>query len=149
MRGQILGVDPRTGYGVVAGDDGRRYTFEPSDWAQRGEPAVGLQVDFEASDTRALTIFPVPAAPTAVAPAARPAAVVNDRNKYVAALLAFFLGYLGLHRFYTGRKGSAVLMLVMSITVIGLLVTLPWSLVDTIRYLMMSDREFAASYPRT
>ena len=41
MRGQVLGVDSRTGEGLVAGDDGRRYRFTPEDWAQRGEPAMG------------------------------------------------------------------------------------------------------------
>jgi hypothetical protein len=60
MRGQILGVDVRTGDGMVAGDDGRRYSFTPTDWAHRGEPAVGMQVDFETEQSRALSIFPVP-----------------------------------------------------------------------------------------
>jgi hypothetical protein len=39
-------------------------------------------------------------------------------------------------------------MLLLSCTVIGLLVSVPWAFVDTIRYLVMSDREFAARYPR-
>ena len=97
-------------------------------------------------ENRALSIFPLPGAAPAVPSA--PAPVYNDRNKYVAALLAFFLGTLGLHRFYVGRKGSAIVMLVLSLTVIGLIVSAPWALVDTVRYLMMSDREFAERYPR-
>ena len=150
MRGQVLGVDSRTGEGLVAGDDGRRYRFTPEDWAQRGEPAIGLKVDFESEGDRALSVFPMPnagaARPVAIASTAREP--VNDRNKLVAALLAFFLGPLALHRFYLGRTGSAIVMLVMSFTVIGLFVTWPWALIDMIRYLMMSDREFAARYPR-
>ena len=150
MRGQVLGVDTRTGDGLVAGDDGRRYRFGPADWASRGEPAVGAQVDFETAEDRALSIFPVPAPGALATPAATPtrATPVNDRNKYVAALLAFFLGPLGIHRFYLGRNGSAVLMLVMSITFVGLLLTIPWSIVDMVRYLVMSDDEFASRYPR-
>ncbi len=53
MRGQVLGVDTRTGDGMVAGDDGRRYSFGPGDWADRGEPAVGMYVDFEFDQKRA------------------------------------------------------------------------------------------------
>jgi TM2 domain-containing membrane protein YozV len=149
MRGQVLGVDTRTGEGLVAGDDGNRYRFTPEDWAQRGEPAIGIKVDFEANGERALSVFPMPDAaghrPVAVPPAAAPA---NDRNKIVAAVLAFFLGTLGVHRFYLGRTGSGIAMLVLSITVIGLLVTGPWALIDMVRYLVMSDDEFASRYRR-
>lgn len=151
MRGQILGVDARTGDGLLAGEDGRRYVFRPEDWAERGEPAVGLQVDFEAAERRALNIFPLPDARGDMLippPSSAPAPLANDRNKIVAALLAFFFGTLGIHRFYLGRNGSGVLMLVLSLTVIGLFVTAPWAIIDAVRYLMMSDRDFAARYPR-
>ncbi len=151
MRGQVLGVDTRTGEGLVAGDDGKRYRFTPEDWAQRGEPAIGLKVDFEFEGDRALSVFPMPdAAGTrhVLAPPPPRGEAINDRNKLVAALLAFFLGPLALHRFYLGRTGSAIVMLVLSFTVVGMLITWPWALIDMIRYLMMSDREFAARYPR-
>ena len=150
MRGQVLGVDTRTGEGLVAGDDGRRYRFTPQDWAQRGEPAIGVKVDFEAEGDRALSVFPTPAAvgDRHVLAPPPPRAPVNDRNKYVAAVLAFLFGPLGIHRFYTGRTGSGIVMLVMSITVVGLILTWPWAFVDMIRYLVMSDDEFADRYPR-
>lgn len=145
-------MDMRTGHGTVSGDDGRRYTFTPEDWAHRGEPAVGMYVDFEAEQSRALSIFPVPGtspAPVSASPAPAPAAGLNDRNKYIAALIAFFLGPLGIHRFYLGRTGSGIAMLVLSCTIIGLIVSAPWALIDMVRYLVMSDREFAARYART
>lgn len=148
MRGQVLGVDARTGEGLVAGQDGQRYRFAREDWAHRGEPEIGVEVDFEAANDRALSVFPMPTAPgprRAVAPEVIPA---NDRNKYVAAALAFLIGTLGIHRFYLGRTGSGIVMLVLSITVVGLALTVPWSFIDMIRYLVMSDREFAARYPR-
>ena len=147
MRGQVLGVDMRRGEGIVAGDDGRRYAFKPDDWAHKGEPAVGMYVDFETQDNRALSLFPVPGTVTAAA-TTRPLAEENGRNKFVAALIAFFFGPLGLHRFYLGRTGSGIVMLVLSLTVAGLLVTVPWALIDMIRYLIMSDREFAERYAR-
>lgn len=143
-------MDVRTGDGVVAGDDGRRYTFGPSDWSHRGEPAIGAEVDFETDQNRALSIFPLPGSPLVAASVVPTPArdVENDRNKYIAALLAFFLGPLGVHRFYLGRTGSGVAMLILSIIVVGLVVTIPWSLIDTVRYLAMSDREFARRYAR-
>ena len=151
MRGHVLGVDTRTGDGMIAGDDGRRYSFRPPDWAHRGEPAVGLYVDFEASESRALSIFPVPGTSPALANQAHmpaPAEPRGDRNKLVAALLAFVLGPLGIHRFYLGRVGTGILMLVLSCTVIGLILTVPWAIIDMIRYLVMSDREFEGRYAR-
>jgi TM2 domain-containing membrane protein YozV len=157
MRGHVLGVDTRTGDGMITGEDGRRYSFRPPDWAHRGEPAVGLYVDFEATESRALSIFPVPSAPNAPAtttrgaysaPAAQMREGMGDRNKLIAALLAFFFGPLGVHRFYLGRIGSGIAMVVLSCTVIGLLATIPWAIIDMIRYLVMSDREFAARYAR-
>ena len=149
MRGQVLGVDTRTGNGVLTGDDGRRYSFRPDDWAAQGEPAVGMYVDFDAAEDRALSIFPVPGAVsphTSTAPARTPGG--NDRNKYVAAILAFLLGPLGIHRFYLGRTGSGVAMLVLTFTVVGLIVSVPWAIIDMIRYLVMSDGEFEARYAR-
>lgn len=159
MRGQILGVDVRTGEGLLTGDDGQRYRFSPADWADRGEPAKGLQVDFEPDSGRALSIYPLPAAPAAaLAPAGHaatytlapppPPRVANDRNKLVAALLAFFLGPLGIHRFYTGRTGSGIVMLVLTCTLVGLIVSAPWAFIDFIRYLIMSDEEFEVRYRR-
>lgn len=147
MRGQVLGVDTRTGDGIVAGEDGRRYAFKPADWAHRGEPAIGMHVDFETHENRALTIFPVPGTPIPQPPTPS-APDQSDRNKYVAAILAFLLGPLGIHRFYLGRIGTAVAMLVLSCTVIGLFLSVPWALIDMVRYLVMSDREFADRYAR-
>lgn len=150
MRGQVLGVDTRTGEGLVAGDDGNRYRFTPEDWAQRGEPAIGIKVDFESEGDRALSVFPLPevAGVRQVVAPPPPRTPANDRNKIVAALLAFFIGTLGIHRFYLGRTGSGIVMLILSITLVGLLVTAPWALIDMVRYLVMSDEEFAARYQR-
>ena len=149
MRGQVLGMDMRTGEGIVVGDDGRRYAFTPTDWAYRGEPAVGMYVDFETHEQRALSIFPVPG--TTPAPAPAPVSATpdeHDRNKYVAALIALVIGPLGIHRFYLGRTGSGIAMLVLTCTLVGLIVSGPWAVIDAIRYLLMSDREFAARYAR-
>ena len=56
----------------------------------------------------------------------------TDKRILPAFLLAYFLGVFGAHRFYAGRTGSALAMLLISLTGIGLLVTLIWALVDWI-----------------
>jgi len=54
----------------------------------------------------------------------------NRRTKLVAYLLWAFLGWYGVHNFYLRRTGIAVAQLVLSLIVVGLLITIPWWLVD-------------------
>ena len=37
----------------------------------------------------------------------------SDKKKVVAALLCFFVGVLGVHRFYVGKVGTGILMIVV------------------------------------
>ncbi len=39
-------------------------------------------------------------------------------------------------------------MVVLSCTLVGLLLTIPWAFIDMIRYLVMDEREFAQRYAR-
>ncbi|MFD1036044.1 TM2 domain-containing protein [Sphingomonas hankookensis] len=145
MRGQVLGVDRNGREGRIAGDDGQRYWFEPDDWSDRIGPTVGAQVDFEVSNGRALRIYHVPGT-VAPRPAADPVRPRPRKDKVAAALLAFFLGIFGVHRFYLGRVGSGMAMLVLTCTLVGIFVTSIWSLVDFIRYLVMDNDEFHQRY---
>ena len=36
---------------------------------------------------------------------------VSERSRLAAALMAFFLGWLGVHRFYVGKIGTGILWL--------------------------------------
>ncbi len=144
MRGQVLGVDRDGREGRIAGDDGQRYWFQPDDWSDRIGPSVGAQVDFEVSNGRALRIYHVPGT-VAPRPASRPP-VRGRKDKLAAALLAFFLGIFGVHRFYLRRTVSAVVMLVLTCTVFGVIITGLWSIIDFIRYTVMDQEEFAERY---
>ena len=50
----------------------------------------------------------------------------SEKSRLVALLLCFFLGYLGVHRFYVGKVGTGVLMI---FTLGGLGI---WFLIDLI-----------------
>ena len=54
----------------------------------------------------------------------------QKKSMGVAYLLWFFLGLLGIHRFYLGQKGTAIAQLILTITVIGIIVSGIWVLVD-------------------
>ncbi len=66
----------------------------------------------------------------ATMPAAAP------KQKLVAFLLAFFLGGFGVHNFYLGKTGMGVAQLILTITVVGALVSLPWAFVQSIMIIM-------------
>jgi TM2 domain-containing membrane protein YozV len=56
----------------------------------------------------------------------------STRRILPAFLLAWFVGPFGIHRFYAGRVGSGVAMLLLTLTLVGLIVTGIWVLVDLI-----------------
>ena len=57
--------------------------------------------------------------------------ITNERpSAGVAYLLLIFLGVLGAHRFYLGRVGSGIAMLLISLTIVGLVVTVIWAIID-------------------
>ncbi|MDR2814225.1 MAG: TM2 domain-containing protein [Prevotellaceae bacterium] len=57
----------------------------------------------------------------------------NKRSAAIAATFCIFFGFLGLHRFYIGKKRSGTVMLVLSLVGVGLPVTIIWSIIDLFR----------------
>lgn len=81
------------------------------------------------------SVAPTPA-PAPTAPAA-----VSDKSRLVAAILAWFLGVFGVHNFYVERKGNAVAQLILTITVIGAVVSAIWAFVDFVYILCGSYKD--------
>ena len=54
----------------------------------------------------------------------------NKKTALVAYLLWFFLGWFGAHNFYLGRIGVAVAQLILTITILGFLITFFWVIID-------------------
>lgn len=80
----------------------------------------------------------------------------NYKEKFIAALLAFFLGEWGLHKFYLNEQSAGKKYLIwclvgictswLLIGLIPLMVLWVLKLVDCFGYLFMSDEEFDQKY---
>lgn len=66
----------------------------------------------------------------------------NGKSKVAAALLAFFLGGFGVHKFYLGQVGLGILYLVFFWTFIPAII----AFIEFIIYLTMSDEAFNQKY---
>ncbi|WDF67666.1 NINE protein [Sphingobacterium oryzagri] len=66
------------------------------------------------------------------------------KDKVTAALLAFFLGSIGVHRFYLGQTGIGFLCLIFCWTLIPALI----AFIDFIIFLTMSQQSFDLKYNR-
>lgn len=64
------------------------------------------------------------------------------KSRMVAALLAFFLGGLGVHKFYLNQAGRGFLYFFFSWTFIPAIL----AFVDSIKFLAMNDEVFDAKY---
>ena len=54
------------------------------------------------------------------------------KSTVIYLLLLWFLGPIGAHRFYARKTASAVVMLILTCTVVGLVITAIWWLFDLI-----------------
>lgn len=64
------------------------------------------------------------------------------RERWIAVLLAFFLGWIGTHKFYLGQPGWGVLYLIFSGTGVPGLI----ALFEGIYYILMGYDEFHTKY---
>lgn len=144
MKGQILDYSVQTNTGTISGYDGNRYQFTGAEWKSPGVPTRGSTVDFEHDGNQAKAVY------TALV-----SATPGSKSKVTAGLLAIFLGGLGIHKFYLGFTGPALVFLLVN--TVGFLIT--WILafipnfalgviafVEGIIYLTKSDEEFHQLY---
>lgn len=63
---------------------------------------------------------------------------MGEKSRVTAILLAFFLGFLGVHKFYLGQVRKGLLYILFSCT--GLSCFLAW--IDVVKFLTWSDEKF-------
>ncbi len=71
-----------------------------------------------------------------------PQRTASSKSRMTAALLAFFLGGLGAHKFYLGKVGQGFLYLIFCWTFIPAIV----AFIEFFIYLCTSDEDFARKY---
>ncbi len=71
-----------------------------------------------------------------------PVVAPNGKSRIAAALLAFFLGGFGIHKFYLGQTGWGVVYLLFCWTLIPAIA----AFVEVIILITMSDARFAEKY---
>jgi TM2 domain-containing membrane protein YozV len=143
MKGKILDFSIQNSSGVISADDGKRYNFSASEWKSDKSPVVNQVVDFAIDGENATGVY----LDSSSAAAANP----DGKSKIVAALLAFFFGGFGVHKFYLGCNKAGIIMLLvffLGFILIGIpsLVMGIIAFVEFIIYLTKSDDEFQRIY---
>lgn len=137
-RGRVLGYTVQTNSGTILGDDGLRYTFTAEDWRDPIPPMpdayveFGIQTDLEGGLVQATNIY----------------RTIRPKSKVAAGVLAIFLGWLGIHKFYLGHVGKGILFIAAGLLTFGfgIFVTIPVSVAEGIIYLTKSDVDFNRIY---
>lgn len=58
--------------------------------------------------------------------------IISEKKRLIALLLVLFLGGLGVHRMYVGKVASGIVQLVLTLSIVGTIVSAPWVFVDFI-----------------
>ena len=141
MRGVVLGFDAATGKGVISGDDANRYSFDRAGLGDGVHSLMpGKKVDFVAENGRATSVFPIVGDFS-----------IGEKNKWVAALLAFIAGGLGIHKFYLGKNTAGIIMLVVFLggIILAAIPTIIISIVafiECVIYVVKSEQQFYDDY---
>jgi TM2 domain-containing membrane protein YozV len=167
VKGQVLNYDTLRGEGLISAENGERYTFAGVEWKSAPQQLrTGTSVDFSVEGGAASAIYVVGnpgAGPRAIGGGAAPgqgyggaAYGHQEKSNVVAALLAFFLGGFGIHKFYLGYNtegaillGTTVVSWILLIVIIGFFGLLAVGIIclaEAIIYLTKSPADFHATY---
>lgn len=136
LKGRVLTFDNITKQGYISGNDGIRYWFDQSHWHSQRSPLPSLAVDFIAdAHGQAAQIIVEPNYSNRV-----------NKSKGVLAIACWFVGYFGIHRFLAGKTGSGIAQLILSLTFIGLVISVPWVIIDFIMILSGSFTDKDGNY---
>lgn len=139
MKGKVLDYNSVNRTGIISAEDGNRYNFDLGQWKSSVLPKNGGTVDFSVSDGAAQAIYQ------------EAGGLSQGSKKIPAALLAFFLGAFGAHKFFLGYNKQGIIMLLVFIfgfllfgvpsMVIGVI-----AFVEFIIYLTKSEEDFENIY---
>ncbi len=74
--------------------------------------------------------------------------VPSDKKNYlITLLLCLFLGFLGVHRFYTRYIGEGIAQLILTLSVIGIPLMLIWVFIDLISIILGKYKPLGNSEP--
>ncbi|EKE75934.1 TM2 domain-containing protein [Gallaecimonas xiamenensis] len=146
MKGTVLRYSVQENIGTISAEDGQHYEFNNTQWQDNDSPRQGQQVDFSIVEGQVGKVFLLSSGATF---ANNIGNISNTR--LVAALLAFFLGGFGVHKFYLGKTTAGVIMLVVFLLgfillgipsfIIGVI-----AFVEFIIYLVKPNEEFQRDY---
>ena len=125
-------AQPEQGYGVPGPDANAQGAYGADAYGQPGYEQAAYAAGQQAYGQ------PAYGQPAYGQPAYGQPVVGAPKQWIVALLLAFFLGPLGIHNFYLGYTTKGIIQLVISLTVVGLIVTGIWAFIDFIMLIMRS-----------
>ena len=130
-------AQPEQGYGVPGPDANAQGAYGADAYGQPGYEQAAYAAGQQAYGQPAYG-QPAYGQPAYGQPAYGQPVVGAPKQWIVAVLLAFFLGPLGIHNFYLGYTTKGIIQLVISLTVVGLIVTGIWAFIDFIMLIMRS-----------
>ena len=151
MKGTLLEFSVQQNSGVIAAENGSRFSFPGAEWRGSQLPYPGLHVDFQEAGGTAVSVHPDLSAvdmPPMLPVHSQP----QKTDRTTAGLLAILLGALGIHKFLMGYQQQGIIMISISLGAgvltcgIASIVIHIIAIIEGIIYFCMSDEEFNRTY---